>query len=92
MLPLIYVGFISFISSFTISHSFTREILRFNFEGELIEKKTDSKVKFNTEIRFKTISPISNISSNTINKLWYKNEDYEEFKNEYLKLKKYNSI
>ena len=92
MLPLIYVGFISFISSFTISHTFTREILRFNFEGELIEKKTDSKVKFNTEIRFKTISPISNISSNTINKLWNKNEDYEEFKNEYLKLKKYNSI
>ena len=92
MLPLIYVGFISFISSFTISHSFTREILRFNFEGELIEKKTDSKVKFNTEIRFKTISPISNISSNTINKLWYKNEDYEEFKNDFLKLKKYNSI
>ena len=92
MLPLIYVGFISFISSFTISHSFTREYLRDNFEGELIEKKTDSKVKFNTEIRFKTISPISNISSNTINKLWYKNEDYEEFKNDFLKLKKYNSI
>jgi hypothetical protein len=92
MLPLIYVGLISFISSFTISHSFTREYLRDNFEGGFIENKTDSKVKFNTEVRFKAITPISNISSNTINKLWYKNEDYEEFKNEYLKLKKYNSI
>ena len=92
MLPLIYVGFISFISSFTISHFFTREYLRDNFGGEFIEQKKDSKVKFNTEVRFKAITPISNISSNTINKLWYKNEDYEEFKNEYLKLKKYNSI
>jgi len=92
MLPLIYVGLISFISSFTISHSFTREYLRDNFEGELIEKKTDSKVKFNTEVRFKIISPISNISYNTINQLWYNKKDYEEFKNEYLKLKKYNSI
>tara|TARA_B100000700_G_C14784170_1_gene732749 strand:- start:543 stop:821 length:279 start_codon:yes stop_codon:yes gene_type:complete len=92
MLPLIYVGLISFISSFTISHSFTREYLRDNFEGELIEKKKDSKVKFNTNIRFKVIPPISNISTNTINKLWYKNEDYEEFKNNFLKLKKYNSI
>ena len=92
MLPLIYVGVFCFISSFTVSHSITREYLRYTIENHVEETKKDSKVKFNTEVRYKLITPISNISSDTIDKLWYKNEDYKKFKNDFIKLKRYNSI
>tara|TARA_B100000424_G_C22483804_1_gene282105 strand:- start:68 stop:337 length:270 start_codon:yes stop_codon:yes gene_type:complete len=89
MLPLIYIGYISFISSFTISHCITREYLRHTLESEIGNSKKNSKVKFNTEVRFKLITPVSNISSETLDKLWYKKEDYEKFKNDF---KRYNSI
>ena len=92
MIPLIYIGIFSFLSSFTISHSITREYLRHTFDIKIQESKKDSKVKFNTKVRFKVITPISNISNNTLDKLWYKKEDYQEFKKEFLKFKKYNSI
>ena len=92
MIPLIYIGFSSFFLSFTISHSVTREYLRYTYEIKLKDLKKDSKVKFNNKVNFKIISPISNISSNTLEKLWYKKEDYQEFKNEFIKLKRYNSI
>ena len=96
MIPIIYIGFFSFLSSFTISHSVTREYLRYTYEIEIenLKKnlKKDSKVKFNNEVKFKIITPISNISSNTLDKLWYKKEDYHKFKKEFLKLKRYKSI
>lgn len=92
MLPLIYVGILSFVSSFMISHSITIECLRYTIESKIEETKKDSKVKFNTEVRYKLITPISNISSDTLDKLWYKKEDYKKFKNDFIKLKRYNSI
>jgi hypothetical protein len=92
MIPIIYIGIFSFFSSFTISHSVTREYLRYTFDIKIEESKKDSKVKFNNEVKFKIITPISNISSNTLDRLWYKKEDYHKFKKEFLKLKRYNSI
>ena len=99
MIPLIYLGFISFVSSFSISHFITKEYLRSNFVIQPAESKKNSKVKFNTEIKFRRINHNSCLSPNTINKLWYTKKDYEKFKDDYEKLKghyekfkKYNSI
>lgn len=99
MLPLIYVGLITFISSFTLTHSITREILRFNFERKIEDSKPkiddfkqNSKVKFKTDINVRYIPSRTNLSTTTLNKLWYTNKDYEIFKINYQKLKKHNSI
>ena len=99
MIPLIYLGFISFVSSFSISHFITKEYLRTNFVIQPVESKNDSKVKFNTEIKFRRINHKSSLSPNTVKKLWYTKKEYEKFKDDYEKLKghyekfkKYNSI
>ena len=92
MFPLIYIGFISFISCFTISHLITMEYLTNPFEIETMEPKKDSRVRFNTEIRFKASMPISSLSSHTIDQLWYNKNDYDKFKNDFIKFKRYNSI
>ncbi len=92
MLPLIYVGVISLSSSICISHFITREILRNIFKSNIKEKKIDSKVKFKKEIRVRYIPSRKNISNGTLERLWYSQNDYNSFKNNFLKLKKYNSI
>ena len=92
MLPLIYVGVISLSSSICISHFITREILRNIFKINIKETKIDSKVKFKQEIRVRYIPSRKNISNDTLERLWYNQNDYNLFKNNFLKLKKYNSI
>ena len=87
MIPLIYIGFISFMSSFTLSHFITNEYLRNSFEVESAESKKDSKVTFNKEIECRVIAHISNLSSNTIDQLWYSKKDYDKFKNNYITFK-----
>ncbi len=87
MIPLIYIGFISFMSSFTLSHFITNEYLRNSFEVESTESKKDSKVTFNKEIECRVIAHISNLSSNTIDQLWYSKKDYDKFKNNYITFK-----
>lgn len=99
MLPLLYLGFISFSSGFVVSYSTTREILRFSIEDKMIiekkkivDKKVDSKVKFKQNVQVRLIPTVKNISSNTINKLWYNKEDYKNFKIQYSLERKYSSI
>ncbi len=96
MIPLLYVGIISFISSFSVSNIITREYLRVNYEytHEPINDTSNriSLVKFNTSIRVKTIPSIKDISSNTLSELWYNKEEYDVFKKDYILSKKHNSI
>jgi hypothetical protein len=96
MIPLLYVGIISFISSFTVSNIITREYLRVNYEYTHEpfndRSKKNSLVKFNTSIKVKTIPSIKDISSNTLSELWYNKEEYDVFKKDYILSRKHNSI
>lgn len=96
MIPLIYVGIISFLSSFTVSHFTTRELLRYKYEQEMyetfIEPKKDSLVRFNKVIKVRTIPSVKDLSSNTLSSLWYQSNDYYKFHLEYSLAEKYNSI
>ena len=87
MIPLLYVGLMSFSSSFIIGYSITIEILRREFELSNIQPKNNSKVKFKPEIRFRTIPNRYNISENSLNELWYSRNDYETFKKKFLEFK-----
>ena len=80
MLPLLYVGIISFISSFTVSLFSTREILTYNYNKDIYPSKTNSKVKFNCEILVRYIPTRESISSGTLTNLWYTKNDYDVFK------------
>ena len=95
MFPILYIGITSFISSFIVSNSITREYLRYRYENEIINQnktknKKDSKVKFKKNIRVIYIPNISNSGINT-SKIWYKIDDYKKFKQDYIQ-SKYNSI
>lgn len=94
MIPIVYVGIISFFSSFSISHVITREYLRYSYEKEIYKENYTKKslVKFNKYVAFKEIPSIKEISSNSLNELWYSSQDYEIFKKEYLLYNKYKSI
>jgi hypothetical protein len=94
MIPIVYVGIISFFSSFSISNVITREYLRYTYEKEIYKEDYTKKslVKFNKYVAFKEIPSIKEISSNSLNKLWYSSQDYEIFKKEYLLYNKYKSI
>ena len=87
MVPLLYVALLSFSPSFLIGYSVTTELLRREFELSHIQPKNDSKVKFKPEIRFRTIPNRYNISENSLNELWYSRDDYETFKQKFLKFK-----
>ena len=84
MIPIVYVGIISFFSSFSISHVITREYLRYSYEKEIYKANYTKKslVKFNKYVAFKEIPSIKEISSNSLNELWYSSQDYEIFKKE----------
>ena len=94
MIPIVYVGIISFFSSFSISHVITREYVRYSYEKEIYKENYTKKslVKFNKYVAFKEIPSIKEISSNSLNELWYSSQDYEIFKKEYLLYNKYKSI
>ena len=94
MIPIVYASIISFLSSFSISHVITREYLRYIYEQEIYKENYTKKslVKFNKYVAFKEIPSIKDISSNSLSELWYKREDYELFKKEYMLHNKYNSI
>lgn len=105
MLPLVYIGLISFFGSFSISHFFTQEYLRYKYQINIDDNlksllnsnndnnpKSKSLVKFNDDIDVKYIPSITDISSNTLSELWYDNDDYKRFKLEYLWYNKYFSI
>lgn len=100
MLPLIYVGVFSFISSFAISHHITTEYLNLNYYSESTNyevlpntNKKNSKVKFSNEVRFKCIPKVQDMSTNTLSELWYTKDNYKEFLLDYKKYKsKYKSI
>jgi hypothetical protein len=94
MIPIVYVGIISFFSSFSISNVITREYLRYIYEQEIYKEDYTKKslVKFNKYVAFKEIPSIKEISSNSLNELWYSSQDYEIFKKEYLLYNKYKSI
>ena len=94
MIPLVYIGIISFISSFSLGNVLTREYLRHEYEKQLYENistKT-SLVKFNKCVTVKEIPSVKDISSNTLNELWYNVNDYDLFKKDYILSKKHNSI
>ena len=94
MIPILYLGIISFFSSFSISHVITREHLRYRYEQELYKENYTKKssVKFNKYVAFKEIPSIKEISSNSLSELWYSSQDYDFFKKEYLLHNKYKSI
>jgi hypothetical protein len=94
MIPIVYVGIISFFSSFSISHVITRECLRYSYEQQIYKEDYTKKslVKFNKYVSFKEIPSIKEISSNSLTELWYNSQDYEKFKKEYMLDNKYNSI
>jgi len=96
MISLLFIGMFSFVSSFTVSHITTREILRYNYEEYVSQLKSISKnnslVKFDTTIRVRTIPSIKDLSSNTLSNLWYNSNDYERFRIHYSLTRKYNSI
>ena len=94
MIPILYLGIISFFSSFSISNVITREYLRYRYEQELNKEFYTKKslVKFNKYVSYKEIPSIKEISSNSLSELWYSSQDYEFFKKEYLLYKKYKSI
>ena len=94
MIPILYLGIISFFSSFSISNVITREYLRYRYEQELYKENYTKKssVKFNKYVAFKEIPSIKEISSNSLSELWYSSQDYDFFKKEYLLHNKYKSI
>ncbi len=96
MISLLFIGIFSFVSSFTVSHITTREILRYNYEEYVSQLKPISKnsslVKFDTTIRVRTIPSVKELSSNTLSNLWYNSNDYERFRIHYSLTRKYNSI
>ena len=82
MIPLFYIGVISFFGSFSISNFITREILRKKMFNNNYQEdvKYDSKVKFNNEVRYLVIPSVRQLSSNNIKELWYSDDDYRKFK------------
>ena len=96
MIPLLYVGVISFISSFSISNFITREYLRNTYtyvhEVNNVISDKNSLVKFDRYITVKTIPSIKDISSNSISELWYNREEYDVVKKNYILSNKHNSI
>ena len=96
MISLLFIGIFSFVSSFTVSHITTREILRYNYEEYVSQLKPISKnsslVKFDTTIRVRTIPSVKELSSNTLSNLWYNSNDYERFRIHHSLTRKYNSI
>ena len=96
MISLLFIGIFSFVSSFTVSHITTREILRYNIEEYVSQLKpilkNSSLVKFNTTVRVRMIPSIKDLSSNTLSNLWYNSNDYERFRIHHSLTRKYNSI
>jgi hypothetical protein len=94
MLPLLYVGIISFFTSFSITNVITREYLRSTYENKLNKElyKKKSLVKFNKYIRVKKIPSLMDLSYNSFSELWYNKYDYELFNKEYILFKKFNSL
>ena len=95
MIPLLYIGIISFSGSFLLSFSVTTEYLRMrtNFLlDQMSPKKKSTSIKFNNVIRFKYIEPRDKLSSTTLSKLWYTKEDYQQFQEDYKRESKYHSI
>ena len=43
--------------------------------------KNNSKIRFSNILRYWVIPNVSDLSSNTLDKLWYKSSDYNLFKN-----------
>lgn len=82
MVPIIYIGVISFFGSFSISNFITREILRAKMldDNNNQNLKFNSKVKFNNEVRYLVIPSVRQLSSNNIKELWYSDDDYRKFK------------
>ena len=92
MFPLLYIGITCFAGTFSVTHFVTREILKHKFESHLFHKKNKSKVKFKKKIEVEYVASRQNLSSRTLNNLWYSKKDYENFKTNYLKSRKYRSI
>ena len=99
MIPLLYLGITSFSLSFAVANFVTSEILRNRFESFIQRQqmkkkqpKTNSKVKFNHEIKVRYIPTRESLSSNTLSSLWYSKHDLNTFKHNYLFDKKYKSI
>ena len=61
MIPQIYIGFISFFSSLTISYSITIKYLKYTIDNE-IENEIEKLKKNLNDIKFNIITPISNKS------------------------------
>ena len=87
MLPFIYIGIISFLSSFTISHYTTRKILKHYYENDIKLSNNRLKVRFNNKILVKYIPNRKSISLNSVSELWYTNKEYKYFIKVYLKNK-----
>ena len=95
MIPLLYIGIISFSGSFLLSFSLTSEylIMRTNLLLDKMKpKKKSTSIKFDNVIRFKYIEPRDNLSSTTLSKLWYSKEEYRQFQEDYKRESKYHSI
>ena len=59
---------------------------------QMLPKKKSTSIKFNNVIRFKYIEPRDKLSSTTLSNLWYTNEDYQQFQEDYKRESKYHSI
>lgn len=95
MLFLLCGGITVFSVSFTLSYSITRDILRYRLERLFLKQKSPPKVTFEQIVSVKHIPNRKAISSDTLNKLWYSDIDYEYFKYCYMHnygKKHYNSI
>ena len=94
LLELILYGSISGIFSFMCSYNITTEILRYNtpninimYSQHLPVSKKDSRVKFNENITVLMIPSRSYLENHKINDLWYKKDDYNQFKQDILNSK-----
>ena len=86
MIPLIYIGLLSFGTSFTLSFTTTYEYLRLRLETEINKlNESKTKIKFDKNVNVRLIESKRELSHNSLNKLWYNKNDYEKFKYDFVK-------
>ena len=64
-----------------------KSIMKKNYLDDVTHNKNNSKIRFSNVVRYRVIPSVLDLSSNTLNKLWYEDKDYKEFK-----AFKYNSL
>lgn len=92
MIPLIYIGLLSFGSSFTttficIKWKFKKYINEINIHkfNSTKMKFNNTKIKFHNMVEVRFIESRKELSYNLLDKLWYNKNDYKKFKLDFVK-------